>query len=235
MEQAIQPAGDQWLSLGEAARALGVHPATLRRWADQDHITPHITPGGHRRFKREDLLAFSNRQRKLVVTQNVERLLAAQALTHTRQHIASHHDDRWLSAIPEDDRERKRILGRRLMGLLLQYASSADDGDDQRLLKEIRLIGCEHARLAMAEGTSLSAALQASLFFRDTLDEVTIEIGETAQLGSQSKVRLQSRINKVLNVFELALAETYEQEAAMLTRLPQKAGYLVVNQGGDHQ
>ncbi len=216
LEQLTQPAGEQWLSLGEAAKALGVHPATLRRWANQDHITPHITPGGHRRFTRQDLLTFSNRQRKLVLTQKVESLLATHALNHTRQHIAGHQDDRWLSGIAEDDRQRKRILGQRLIGLLLQYASSVNEDEAQRLLDEVRAIGGEHARLAMAAGAPLSAALQATLFFRDALADVTVEISERTRLGQQSKVRLQGRISKVLNAFELALAETYEQEEPTL-------------------
>jgi excisionase family DNA binding protein len=40
----------QWLSLNEAAQQLGVHPVTLRRWADDGEIPVMVTPGGHRRF-----------------------------------------------------------------------------------------------------------------------------------------------------------------------------------------
>ena len=43
------------LSLTEAASLLGVHPATLRRWADQGDILVMVTPGGHRRFPRSEI------------------------------------------------------------------------------------------------------------------------------------------------------------------------------------
>lgn len=37
-----------------AARLLGVDVATLTRWAKAGHITALRTPGGHRRYRRED-------------------------------------------------------------------------------------------------------------------------------------------------------------------------------------
>lgn len=43
------------LRLGEAAEILEVHPDTVRRWADQGKVPFVRTPGGERRFRREDL------------------------------------------------------------------------------------------------------------------------------------------------------------------------------------
>lgn len=46
------------LSISEASEHLGFHKATLRRWADKG-ILPHFrTPGGQRRFYRDELDAF---------------------------------------------------------------------------------------------------------------------------------------------------------------------------------
>ena len=44
-----------WLSLGPAARLVGVDPDTLRRWADAGQVDVFTTPGGHRRFDRHAL------------------------------------------------------------------------------------------------------------------------------------------------------------------------------------
>lgn len=46
---------NQWLTLQEAARLLGVHQNTLRRWADAGYVHVHRTPGGHRRFERAQI------------------------------------------------------------------------------------------------------------------------------------------------------------------------------------
>jgi excisionase family DNA binding protein len=39
----------------QAARYVGVSLATIRRWADAGHLSCYRTPGGQRRFSREQL------------------------------------------------------------------------------------------------------------------------------------------------------------------------------------
>jgi excisionase family DNA binding protein len=39
----------------QAARYLGVSLATIRRWTDSGHISCYRTPGGQRRFARDQL------------------------------------------------------------------------------------------------------------------------------------------------------------------------------------
>ena len=54
----------EWLTLGQAARFLGVAQSTIRKWADQARVPAFYTPGGHRRFRRADLEAFLERSRR---------------------------------------------------------------------------------------------------------------------------------------------------------------------------
>jgi excisionase family DNA binding protein len=42
----------------QAARYLGISLATIRRWADAGHLGCYRTPGGQRRFSREQLDGF---------------------------------------------------------------------------------------------------------------------------------------------------------------------------------
>jgi excisionase family DNA binding protein len=56
-----QPPGDNatdWLTLGQAARYLGVAQSTIRKWSDQGRLPAFYTPGGHRRYRLRDLDAF---------------------------------------------------------------------------------------------------------------------------------------------------------------------------------
>ncbi|HWH55299.1 MAG TPA: response regulator [Gaiellaceae bacterium] len=56
------PASDpEWLTLGQAAKYLGVAQSTIRKWSDQGRVPAFYTPGGHRRYKRGDLDSFLNR------------------------------------------------------------------------------------------------------------------------------------------------------------------------------
>jgi excisionase family DNA binding protein len=48
----------EWLTLGQAAKFLGVAQSTLRTWSDHSRVPTFYTPGGHRRYRRSDLETF---------------------------------------------------------------------------------------------------------------------------------------------------------------------------------
>jgi excisionase family DNA binding protein len=54
------PGADRQLvfTSSQAARYLGVSLATVRRWTDAGYLTGYRTPGGQRRFSREQLDGF---------------------------------------------------------------------------------------------------------------------------------------------------------------------------------
>ena len=198
-----------WLGLKQAAQQLGVHPTTLRRWADHGEIPVMLTPGGHRRFAMLDIERFVEERRRLRVISGLEKVWADQALTQTRKEIISHRDEHWLAVFDEKDREHKRQLGRRLMGLMLQYISLSEGGDE--LLREAQAIGREHAENALSLKLPLVEALQAMLFFRDTLVEVAIHLPEVAHVRPEANTRLLRRINTLLNAVQLAIADMYDR------------------------
>src|SRR5262249_22687498 len=50
-----------WMTLGQAAKYLGVAQSTIRKWSDLGRVPAFYTPGGHRRYRRSDLEAFIRR------------------------------------------------------------------------------------------------------------------------------------------------------------------------------
>jgi len=200
---------NEWLGLHDASKALGVHPTTLRRWADTGEIPVMLTPGGHRRFSRSDIEQFADDRTRLKVASGLEKMWAEQAMVQTRKEIVSHRDEHWLSVFDEADREHKRQLGRRLMGLMLQYISLNEGGDS--LLAEAQAIGREHASNAIGLGLPLIEAMQAVLFFRDTLVEVAMHLPEMAHVRPEANMHLLRRINTLLNAVQLAMADTYDR------------------------
>src|SRR5689334_11124835 len=57
-ERAREP---EWLTLGQAARYLGVAQSTIRKWSDSGRVRVYKTPGRHRRYRLGDLDAFLER------------------------------------------------------------------------------------------------------------------------------------------------------------------------------
>jgi excisionase family DNA binding protein len=51
----------EWLTLGQAAKYLGVAQSTIRKWSDMGRLPAFYTPGKHRRYRRTDLDAFLDR------------------------------------------------------------------------------------------------------------------------------------------------------------------------------
>ena len=200
---------DPLLTLKQASERLSVHPTTLRRWADQGSIPVVITPGGHRRFPRSAVERMREQRTGGVGQKDAGEALAERALSHTRAEIAEHRDERWLSELNEREREEKRLLGQRVMGLMMQFISMEDD-DGADLLEEARALGRVYAESAIQTGMSLSEALQATMFFRDHIVESAIMLPETARARTTANRRLLRRINTFLNTIQLAITETFE-------------------------
>ena len=113
-----------WVSLRHAADILGVHPATVRNWADRGEIASRRTPGGHRRFRRSDLTQYAQSEDEL---QPLEvQIIIQNALGRTRMDVGDGTlaQSPWYAAMSERTREHMRRQGRELLELLVQ----ASDG-----------------------------------------------------------------------------------------------------------
>ena len=196
------------LTLKQAAQRLSVHPATLRRWANQGDILVVVTPGGHRRFPRSEVDRLARRQGGAPGGSALSITLEQQAPSHTRAEIAEHRDESWMTRLDEQTRQEQRELGRRVMGLMMQFVSVTDDGED--LLREARAIGQTYAEMTHQTGLSLSQTLQAMMFFRENIVESVVLLPNTVHTRPETNQRLLRRINTFLNAILLGVTETYE-------------------------
>ncbi|NTW00556.1 MAG: helix-turn-helix domain-containing protein [Oscillochloris sp.] len=198
-----------YLSLSAASKLLGVHSTTLRRWADAGAVPVYLTPGGHRRFARADIEALASRQP--LAGQAVGSVWASKALAVTRSEL-SHGQSRldWVSHMPEDDRAAWRRIGQQLMGVVLRYINNPHE--DENLLTEARMIGADYALHAKKYGVTLTAALEAALFFRDSLVDAAMNMPDDAQLQPEASARLLRRISRVANEVHLVVAASYQVE-----------------------
>lgn len=210
-----QTGSEQWLPLSQAAEWLNVHPTTLRRWADDGQIAMMLTPGGHRRFALSDIEQFAESRHGLRRPAAIEEVWAERALTVTRREIVAHQDDHWLATMNEESRERNRVMGRQLMALTLQYISN---GNDDKLLEEARRIGKEYGLHCCSIEMSLTDALQAAIFFRDTLVETALQLPDNVHVRPESNLRLLRRINTLINTVHLAIAEVYDDANNSVSR-----------------
>lgn len=207
---AITTAGD-WLTLKDAAGLLHVHQATLRRWADAGEMPHMVTPGGHRRFLREDVIAFAAAHTVQSRQPSMPEAWATRAMEHARTALPAQAGAHWMQTMNAQTREQHRAIGRKLMALTLQYVSSEDEANAAHLLQEAHAVGREYAEANLLAGVSLSESMQAAMFFRDRLLDASLELPDTTRPRHTDQRKLLKRINGLLGVVQLALAEVYEQ------------------------
>jgi len=200
------PETDEWLSLSAAAKQLGVHITTLRRWADHGEIPVLLTPGGHRRFAAADIAQFA-RQRRHTAANPIETAWADKALTQARQEIVVRQDQPWITTFDDAARTQYRVLGRQLLGLTMQYLSDENGGT---ILHEAANIGRQYGQIGLQANLPLTEALEASMFFRDMLLETALQLPENTRIKPDANIRLLRRINTLLNTVQLGIAEVYD-------------------------
>ena len=197
----------EWLSLSEVAKILGVHPSTVRNWANQGQIPVHRTSGGHRRFKRSEVVLWQQTQRS--DDPDEAQLVVQNALKLTRFHITEGHlqAESWYQKLDEKARERYRLSGRNLMGGLLAYLSSSGSEAEA----EARSLGYEYATRGRRNGLNVLDATQAFLFFRTTLLDAMLSVYEAASVSSsQAWSNMFRKVNAFTDGILVTLLETYQ-------------------------
>ena len=155
----------QWLSLRDACRLLDVSNTTLRQWADNGYLRVYRTPGGHRRFLRDDVESFANAPEQ-AQEQGREDAIEDSALRKIRRSLSRNDvvKQSWYQSVEEEGKDRMRLFGRRLLSLLLQEPGPRRRR--QELLEEAHMVGREYGTQMSERGVSLKDTIEAFVFFR---------------------------------------------------------------------
>jgi excisionase family DNA binding protein len=169
--------GEEWLSLREAAEILGMHPATVRLWADRSEIPSRRTSGGHRRFRRTDIEA-RLRQDSEPKTDPATQLLIQSVLGRVRFAFTDGtlNTFPWYQHFNDAARDAYRQLGRRLLELLRRALNDDTHTDD--LKKEAVELGRAYGSITCKSQVSVADAVRAFLYFRTLIDEGVLQLSE---------------------------------------------------------
>jgi excisionase family DNA binding protein len=169
--------GEEWLSLRQVADMLGMHPATVRLWADRDELPSRRTSGGHRRFRRADIEARLRKESEHKPNPAAQ-LLIQSVLGRVRFALT----DGTLNTLPwyqhfnEAAREAYRRLGRRVLELLLRALTNNDLSDELR--QEAIQLGNEYGSITCTSHVPVADAVRAFLYFRNIVDESVLQLVE---------------------------------------------------------
>lgn len=201
----------EWISLREAAEILGVHPATVRNWADKGDLPSRRTPGKHRRFRKSDVLRYAESQGEL---QPLEvQIIIQNALGHTRMQVGGGTLTQlsWYENLPDQTRDRLRQEGLRTMEAIRKYLASG--APDEQLATAIN-IGNNYAALLSQTGLKLADAVRGFFYFSDFVVNSVLSWSEvTPSRNVMSEwSNLLRQVNTFTNSILLSIIEYYESE-----------------------
>lgn len=159
--------GTEWIGVRDASTLLGVSAATLRRWGDSGEIRSFTTPGGHRRFSREALLALlpaERRERPTLATLGETPAQITRVYRRQLRNTAAGGDS--IGSFAESERTPLRDLGRRLSAALLLSFDAATPAERERALAEADEAAAEQGRMAAMQGVPLRETVDLFLRFR---------------------------------------------------------------------
>lgn len=197
----------EWLNLSEMAEELGVHPSTVRNWADIGRLPVHRTQGGHRRFKRSEIELWLQSQQ--ATAPNEAQLVIQNALRRTRVQISEGRlkEETWYQKLDDEARRQYRLSGRTMMQGLMAYLAS--DGDKANA--EARAIGYEYASRGRRFNLNMSEAARAFMFFRNTLMDSMLSVYEAASVRSPVVwSNMFRKVNGFTDQIMLTILETYD-------------------------
>ncbi|HEU5423001.1 MAG TPA: helix-turn-helix domain-containing protein [Nitrolancea sp.] len=210
-EHAETVGGPGWLSIEAACRILGVDQSTLRRWSDEGKVPVFRTPGGHRRYREDDLHALQRGEPR------ARRRMSRQVLTdlslsgYEADYLRQAHTRRWFRAYNAEQLAELRASGRNLVDLAVRSISGR--GDRQHLLDESRALGRRYGALAAEAGLSAEEAVEAFLFFRYPVLQAVTRFIEEENLPARRAARTFVEISQFLDQVLLATIAAHDDLA----------------------
>ncbi len=201
--------GNEWVSLRHAAEILGVHPATVRNWADTGKLPFRRTAGKHRRFNINDLNNYVHAKSDI---QPIElQVIIQNALGQTRMEVTGARLETapWYSAMSDDGKQRMREQGRRVLEAIRNYIAA---GATHEQLADAITLGKDYAAQLIEDGLSLPEAMRGFYFFSDFVMDSILTWSELPQLRNTSEwSTLLRRVNTFMHAIQLSIVEYYEE------------------------
>ena len=201
------------VSISEASRILGVSEATLRLWTDDGRIKAFVTPGGHRRYSRNDLRRFAGLQSKVHGVKDLMTEMEHAAGLQREIAQSAFPATMWHDKISPESRQKLAGCGRRMLNVILRYITEpAKREETVGLAREVgRDFGSELAAL----GLPLSDALEAFLLHRTPFVDAITNLMKGREMLNEKAVEAVPMVTRVMDEALLSLVASYQELEAV--------------------
>lgn len=196
-----------WLSLSAAAELLGVHPSTVRLWSDKGLLPVHRTKGGHRRYKRDEVMLWAQTSREVRTVQPEDMMQSAVRNVRIQVTEGKLEAESWYQKLDEEARIQYRQSSRSLFQGLMNYLASTNED----AASEAFAVGYEYASRARRYNLSYVDATRAFMFFRKVLIESVMKVYSEANIPSgKAWEEMLGKMHTFTDQILISLLDTYQ-------------------------
>ena len=197
---------NEWLSLSAAAELLGVHPSTVRLWSDKGLLPVHRTQGGHRRYKRSEVMLWAQTAREVRTVQPEDMMQSAVRNVRLQVTEGKLEAETWYQKLDDDARMQYRQSSRSLFQGLMNYLASTNED----AATEAFAVGYEYASRARRYNLSYVDATRAFMFFRNVLIESVMKVYSEANIPSgKAWEEMLGKMHTFTDQILISLLDTY--------------------------
>jgi len=202
------------ISISQASRILGVSETTLRQWTDEGKIKAFVTPGGHRRYSKNELKQFMGSQQRIhSVKDLVAELKDAPSLQHeiARTYFSN---SPWYNKLTKDSQEYLAEAGRRLLDLVIRFI--AEPSKREETLEFARDVGQGFGETLAELELSLTDSLQAFILHRDPVINAATRLMKGREALNERAVEAVPLVSRVMDEALIALVKAHEEASSRI-------------------
>ncbi len=200
-----------WFSISQAAKYIGVHFSTLRRWSDDGLIEFIRTPGGKRKYRKEILDDFINQYKSSSKSSTQLATLQDAAILRTRETMQKSKvsEQSWYNKLSVEQRTGMRGTGNRLVALMLQY--SARDQNNDVFLEQAKQISKQYGEICHSLGLTMTECIQTFLLFRQPMINSIYETGTLQSTNDSVNQQIFERMNQFLDEVLVTMVDEFNK------------------------
>lgn len=202
------------VGISEASHILGVSEAALRQWTNDGKIKAFVTPGGHRRYSKEELKKFLTLRQKKLGIKDLAAEIENTIPLHRELSRTYLNSTSWYDRLDKDTRERLGDLSRRLLKLIIRYITEPLKREE--IINLARDIGRSFGQLLAQLGLPLNDSIEAFIVHRVPLLNAATSIIRKREAYNGRLIEAISKVDYIMDEVLVALVSAREQYQEML-------------------
>ena len=196
------------ITIKQASSILGVSEAALRQWTDEGKIEAFVTPGGHRRYSKADLIKLKGSHQKPFDIKDLASELKNTSSMHDELASSFLHTT-WFIRIDKESQANLANSGRNLLRLVVDYITKPYRREETT--GAIRQVGVAFGYALAKLDLPLTDSVEAFILHRDPIINAATDIVKKRAAYSGRVISAIPLVAKAMDEALLSLVAAHQQ------------------------